>query len=115
MAFQLNAGIDRALIVEHPDTQIQHYNHDHEDILCPRLLVKPCQAGKTGEALADWVIQQSRIDAENSTKVRKIAFFVCDNSLLLTKQTEIRAKSDTISIQGDIIIISSKENIKCVE
>ena len=115
MSFQLNAGIDTALIVDRLPIQTQPENHEQETILCPRLLVKPCQAGKTGEALADWVIQQSRIDAEGSVKVRKIAFFVCDNSLLLTKQTEIRAKSDTIDIQGDIIIISCKESIKCVD
>jgi len=103
------------VVIEDPPTQVRDDNHGRDGILRPRLLVKPCQAGKTGEALADWVIEQSRIEAATSTEVRKIAFFVCDNSLLLTKQTEIRAKSDTIDIQGDIIIISCKESIKCVD
>lgn len=104
------------IIVEDPPIQVQTDNYGRDGILRPRLLVKPCQAGKTGEALRDWVIEQSRNEADTSTEVRKIAFFVCDNSLLLTKQTEIRAKDKhTIDIQGDIIIISCKESIKCVD
>lgn len=99
-----------------PEIKTDDNGVDSNSILRPRLLVKPCQAGKTGEALTDWVIEQSRTEAATSTEVRKIAFFVCDNSLLLTKQTEIRAKDkDTIDIQGHIIIISCKEKIKCVD
>ena len=95
---------------------VVHTDHLGRDgLLRPRLLCKACQSGKTGEALADWVIEQSRTNVASSTEVRKIAFFVCDNSLLLTKQTEIRAKSDDIDIRGDIIIISCKESIKCVD
>lgn len=103
------------IIDDKPNPEIKTYNRV-DDVLRPRLLVKPCQAGKTGEALTDWVIKQSRNEAANSTEVQKIAFFVCDNSLLLTKQTEIRAKDkDTIDIQGDIVIISCKDKIKCID
>ena len=101
-----------------PKQEIKTDNNgvDSNSNLRPHLLVKPCQAGKTGEALTNWVIEQSQTETASSTEVRKIAFFVCDNSLLLTKQTEIRAKNkDTIDIQGDIIIISCKEKIRCID
>ena len=101
-------------VVEDISEDIVHSDDDEDDsILRPRLLCKPCQGGKTGEALRDWIIEQSRTIAASSSEVRKLAFFVCDNSLLLTKQTEIRAKSDDIQIEGDIIIISCKDTIKC--
>ena len=105
--------VTRIVVEDTTEQIINTDNHGRNCVLRPRLLVKPCQAGKTGEALADWVIEQARIDTSTSKEVRKIAFFVCDNSLLLTKQTETRAKSADIQIEGDIIIISCKETIKC--
>ena len=103
----------QTFIIEDNESTVYADNDEQDDILQPILLCKPCQSGKTGEAFHDWVKEQDPKDEASSTEMRKIAFFVCDNSLLLTKQTEIRAKSDDIQITGDIISISCKANIKC--
>ena len=83
--------------------------------LRPVLLCKACQSGKTGEALKDWVTEQMRINVSENTINRKIGIFICDNSLLLTKQTNIRAHSEEIAIDGDIETISCNTSIKRVD
>lgn len=79
----------------------------------PTLLCKACQSGKTGEALYDWVTAQMRQE-QGKTKDRRIAFFICDNSLLQTKQTTIRATDDVLALDGDVVTISCKASIKRV-
>ena len=80
----------------------------------PVLLCKACQSGKTGEALNNWVTEQrNKKKIEGSS--RKIGIFICDNSLLLTKQTSIRAHSSEVAIEGDIVTISCKAQIKRVD
>lgn len=79
----------------------------------PTLLCKACQSGKTSEALYDWVTAQMR-NSEEKTNVRRIAFFICDNSLLLTKQTTVRATDDLLALNGDVVTISCKASIKRV-
>lgn len=83
----------------------------------PMLLCKACQSGKTGEALRDWVIEQitSKTIKAGDSHIRKLGIFICDNSLLLTKQTNIRAQNYEVPIKGDIVTMSSKERIKRVE
>ena len=77
------------------------------------LLCKACQSGKTGEALYDWVNTQMR-ESKGSTPSRQIAFFICDNSLLLTKQTTVRATENSVALDGDVVTISCKASIKRV-
>jgi hypothetical protein len=79
----------------------------------PTLLCKACQSGKTGEALYDWVTAQMRQN-EGSRSVRRVAFFICDNSLLLTKQTTVRATDEALALDGDVVTISCKASIKRV-
>lgn len=78
----------------------------------PALLCKACQSGKTAEALGNWVNEQ--IKNKTNSHTRKLGIFICDNSLLLTKQTSIRALKDD-AIQGEIVMMSCKERIKHVE
>ena len=79
----------------------------------PTLLCKACQSGKTSEALYDWVTAQMR-QTQGTIKARRIAFFICDNSLLLTKQTTVRATDDLLALNGDVVTISCKASIKRV-
>jgi len=77
----------------------------------PTLLCKACQSGKTAEALYAWVTAQMPL-GEVSKLSRRIAFFICDNSLLLTKQTTVRATDDSLALDGDVVTISCKASIK---
>ena len=80
-------------------------------MLYPTLLCKACQSGKTNEAFNDRITEQNC----KSINKRKLGIFICDNSLLLTRQTNIRATNSDIAIQGDIITMSSKEQINQVK
>ena len=83
-------------------------------LLVPTLLCKACQSGKTSEAFDNWIKEQNIINDKTSNE-RKIGIFICDNSLLLTKQTNIRAQSDNVNIMGDIVTMSSKDQINKVK
>ena len=74
-----------------------------------KLLVKPCQSGKTAESINDWINELSSDTSSHLHNVRKLAIFICDNSLLLTQQTSCRLDKE---IKGSIVTFSSKANIK---
>ena len=79
-----------------------------------KLLVKACQSGKTGEAIRDWVLEQSQITIDSINKIRKLAIFVCDNSLLLTQQTGSRLCADE-EVKGTVVTLSSKSDFKHID
>ena len=79
-----------------------------------KLLVKACQSGKTGEAIRDWIMEQAKSEATAHAKVRKLAIFVCDNSLLLTQQTGSRIAAD-VEIKGNTVTLSSKADYKHID
>lgn len=79
-----------------------------------KLLVKACQSGKTGEAIRDWVLEQSQTTIYSKSKIRKLAIFVCDNSLLLTQQTASRLCADE-EVKGTVVTLSSKSDFKHID
>lgn len=79
-----------------------------------KLLVKACQSGKTGEAITHWIVEQANSEASTHAKVRKLAIFVCDNSLLLTQQTGSRIAAD-VEIKGTTVTLSSKSHYKNID
>lgn len=85
-----------------------------EDICKCKLLVKACQSGKTGEAIRDWVLEQSQAVIDSKNKIRKLAIFVCDNSLLLTQQTGSRLCAND-DVQGAVVTLSSKSDFKHID
>ena len=93
--------------------QEKHFKQLMEPCKC-KLLVKACQSGKTSEAIKDWIVEQSKLDPAKIDKVRKIAIFVCDNSLLLTQQTGSRLSAD-VDIKGGVVTLSSKADFKHID